>query len=54
LAAARPAPKVAVPPVLIPKAKPRSTVAVPRAKPKPTSQQPQERLSWLRLPWWRR
>jgi hypothetical protein len=35
------------------------TVTVPRAltpkaKPKPVAQEPQERLSWLRLPWWRR
>ena len=59
LAAATPAPTVAVPRALTPKAKPAPTVAVPRAvtpkaKPKPTAQQPQERLSWLRLPWWQR
>jgi hypothetical protein len=57
LAATTPAPTVAVPRALTPKAKPAPTVAVPRAvtpkaKPKPTAQQPQERLSWLRLPWW--
>ena len=57
LAAATPAPTVAVPRAVTPKAKPAPTVAMPRAvtpkaKPKPTPQQPQERLSWLRLPWW--
>jgi hypothetical protein len=40
-------------------ATPASTVTVPRAltpkaKPKPVAQEPQQRLSWLRLPWWRR
>ena len=59
LAAATSAPTVAVPRALTPKAKLAPTVAVPRAvtpkaKPKPTPQQPQERLSWLRLTWWRR
>ena len=59
LAAATSAPTVAVQRALTPKAKPAPTVAVPRAvtpkaKPKPTPQQPQERLSWLRLPWWQR
>ena len=43
LAAATPAPTVAVP-----------RAVTPKAKPKPTAQQPQERLSWLRLPWWER
>jgi hypothetical protein len=59
LAAAKPAPAVAVPRAVTPKARPAPTVAVPRAmtpkvKPKPAAQEPQERLSWLRLPWWRR
>ena len=53
------APTVAVPLAVTPKAKPAPTVAMPRAvrpkaKPKPAAQQPQERLSWLRLTWWRR
>ena len=43
LAAARPAPSIAVP-----------RTVTPKAKPKPAAQEPQERLSWLRLPWWRR
>jgi hypothetical protein len=43
LAAATPAPTVTVP-----------RVVTPKAKPKPAPQEPQERLSWLRLPWWRR
>jgi len=43
LAAATPAPTVTVPRALTPK-----------AKPKPVAQEPQQRLSWLRLPWWRR
>ena len=43
LAAATSAPTVTVPRALTPK-----------AKPKPVAQEPQERLSWLRLPWWRR
>jgi hypothetical protein len=42
LAAARPAPTVAVP-----------RAVTPKARPKPVVQEPQERLSWLRLPWWR-
>ena len=59
LAVGTPAPTVAVPLAVTPKAKPATTVAMPRAvrpkaKPKPTPQQPQERLSWLRLPWWQR
>ena len=53
LTAATSAPTVAVPRALTPKAKPAPTVAVPRAV-TPTAQQPQERLSWLRLPWWQR
>ena len=43
LAAAKPAPTVAVP-----------RAVTPKAKPKPAAQEPQERLSWLRLPWWPR
>ena len=43
LPAATPAPMVTVP---------RSVA--PKAKPKPVAQEPQQRLSWLRLPWWRR
>ena len=59
LAVGTPAPTVAVPLAVTPKAKPATTVAMPRAvrpkaKPKPAAQQPQERLSWLRLTWWRR
>jgi hypothetical protein len=42
LAAARPAPTAAVP-----------RAVTPKARPKPVVQEPQERLSWLRLPWWR-
>jgi hypothetical protein len=43
LAAAKPAPTVAVP-----------RTVTPKATPKPAAQEPQERPSWLRLPWWRR
>jgi hypothetical protein len=43
LAAAKPAPTVVVP-----------RTVTPKVKPKPAAQEPQERLSWLRLPWWRR
>ena len=43
LAAATPAPTAAVP-----------RAVTPKAKPKPAAQEPQERLSWLRLPWWQR
>ena len=41
LAVATPAPTVTVP-----------RAVTPKAKPKPTAQEPPERLSWLRLPWW--
>ena len=59
LAVGTPAPTVAVPLAVTPKAKPAPTVAMPRAvrpkaKPKPAAQQPLKRLSWLRLTWWRR
>jgi len=43
LAAATPAPTAAVP-----------RAATPKPRYKPAVQEPQERLSWLRLPWWRR
>ena len=54
LAAATPAPTVAVPRAVTPKAKPAPMprAVTPKAKPKLAAQQPQERLSWLRLPWW--
>jgi len=42
LAAEKPAPTVSVP-----------RAVTPKAKPKPAAEEPQERLSWLRLPWWR-
>jgi hypothetical protein len=32
----------------------RLPVTPSKPKPKPATQEPQERLSWLRLPWWRR
>ena len=43
LATTTSAPTVTVPPAVTPK-----------AKPKLVEQEPKERLSWLRLPWWRR
>jgi hypothetical protein len=43
MAAATPAPTAAVP-----------RAATPKPKHKSAAQEPQERLSWLRLPWWQR
>jgi hypothetical protein len=43
LAAATPPPTMTVP-----------RAVTPKANPKPAAQEPQERLSWLRLSWWRR
>ena len=44
----RQATATSAPTVTVPRA------VTPKAKPKLVAQEPKERLSWLRLPWWRR
>jgi hypothetical protein len=53
LAAAMPAPTVAEPLAVTPKAKPLAVprAVTPKAKFQPALRPPQERQSWLRLPW---